>query len=593
MFVHAGALRHWKAVIAGVILALLVVAVAQAAGDRTYTLDVDFDEGTLVNLNHDPNHDQLQLNAVTGTFPFIWIAVSSKGTIVRVNTDTGAVLGEYWSAPQNRYHNPSRTTVDLYGNVWSGNRDEADGGQGSVVKIGLITGGTRVNADGSPNPSGDYLAAPYAYNTCVDKNSDGLIKTSRGLGDVRGWPNASGVDHNGGVDTADDECILNYVRTTGNNTRHVSVDQNNNVWVAGHLTNDNAFDLLDGNTGAILATFNVGCGGYGGLVDGNGVLWSSSRAPAGLLRYDTKNTITTADDTWSCIGLNSLDTYGMGIDSAGNIWNVAHQNNQLRKYSPAGVLLGTYNHGDYYAQGLVVDSNDHVWVAHSLYRDSVGHLLNNGTFVGNVTVGSGPTGVAVDNNGKIWATNYYSGTASRIDPLGDGVGGGGAKIGAVDYTTGYLGGNLYNYSDMTGAVAMGSTSPQGTWTVIRNSGTAGNQWTEITWNTEPEGSTPPGTQIIVEARAADTQAGLSSQPWTAISNGVGFSLTGQYIEIRTTLKASTGGASPILSDLILESYHAPVFAIGIPFAPQLASAAFAALFIVPFAFRLRRRRLTS
>ena len=38
---------------------------------RTYTLDADFDEGTLLNLNHDPNHDQLQLNRVTQPFPFV------------------------------------------------------------------------------------------------------------------------------------------------------------------------------------------------------------------------------------------------------------------------------------------------------------------------------------------------------------------------------------------------------------------------------------------------------------------------------------------------------------------------------------------
>ena len=37
------------------------------------------------------------------------------------------------------------------------------------------------------------------------------------------------------------------------------------------------FYKLDGDTGAILDSFDArdfGCGGYGGLVDGNGILWS-------------------------------------------------------------------------------------------------------------------------------------------------------------------------------------------------------------------------------------------------------------------------------------------------------------------------------
>ena len=51
-----------------------------SASSKTWTLDGDFDEGVLLNLNHDPNHDQLQLNArpmplpapvITATFPSI------------------------------------------------------------------------------------------------------------------------------------------------------------------------------------------------------------------------------------------------------------------------------------------------------------------------------------------------------------------------------------------------------------------------------------------------------------------------------------------------------------------------------------------
>lgn len=60
---------------------------------------------------------------------------------------------------------------------------------------------------------------------------------------------------------------------------------------------------------------------------------------------------------------------------------------------------------------------------------------------------------------------------------------------------------------------------------------------------------PPGTSITVEARAADTEAGLAAQPFVPVGNGALFSLTGRFIEAKATLRASPSGTSPILSDL--------------------------------------------
>jgi hypothetical protein len=232
------------------------------ACSRTYTLDADFDEGTLVNVNHDaPNNNQLQLNQVTEPFPFVNIACSARGTAVRIDVNTGAILGEYLTAPNGRFRNPSRTTVDQLGNVWVSNRDESDGGKGSVARIGLVIGGTRSNADGTPNPVGQYLKPSFQYNTCVDRDNDGLIKTSRGLGNILTWPNGGGVDNNGGVSTAEDECLINYTRVNGTNTRTVAVDANNDLWTGGI---NNAHEKLSGVTGLPIGgtQFNLGCGGY-------------------------------------------------------------------------------------------------------------------------------------------------------------------------------------------------------------------------------------------------------------------------------------------------------------------------------------------
>ena len=523
----------------------------------TYTLDADFDQGTLLSVNHDaPNSNQLQLNTPSTPFPFVNIAASARGTIIRIDVNTGTILGEYLTAPESMGKKSSRTTVDQFGNVWVANRDEAglSGGEprGSVTRVGLIIGGTRADADGTPNPIGQYLKPPFQYSTCVDRDSNGVIKTSRELSNILPWSNAGDADADGGVSTADDECIVNYSRVKGTNTRTVAVDANNDLWVGG--IGNLYHEKLDGVTGLPVpgTDFNLGCGGYGGLIDGNGVLWSS-RYGSGLLRFDP------AAPPGNCLG-SGLGDYGLGIDpQTGEIWHTYLEGDRVCKIAPDGTLLSNpcYPHGNYYAQGVAVDGVGNVWVASSLYSTTVGHLRTDGTFVGNIDlspVGSGPTGVAVDSNGKVWVANYNTGNAMRIDPNAGPIGGGGFPVGAVDLVVD-LGADAfpYNYSDMTGFVAIGSTSPQGTWTVTQDSGTAGNQWGRIAWNTELQGSEPAGATISVEARAADTEVGLSAQTFVPAANGIGFALTGRFIEVRATLVANDANVSPILSDVTIET----------------------------------------
>jgi hypothetical protein len=192
----------------------------------------------------------------------------------------------------------------------------------------------------------------------------------------------------------------------------------------------------------------------------------------------------------------------------------------------------------------VTPIDNHVWVANSGVR-TVTRLDNDGNVLAVIETGDEPTGVAVDAAGKVWATNMGSDNTVRIDPSAGPDG-----LGAVDLTVD-LGpwAGPYNYSDMTGAVVVGSTSPQGLWTVVQDSQEPGFEWGRIAWNTEPEGNVPEGSAIVVEARAADTEAGLGGQLFTSVDNDVLFSLLGRYIEVRATLKASPAGESPVLSDI--------------------------------------------
>ncbi|MBE7500183.1 MAG: hypothetical protein HS113_07715 [Verrucomicrobiales bacterium] len=562
-----------------------------AGQNRTYTSDTDFQNGVLVNLNYTSVPNQLQLSSTPTPFPYLNVACSTRGTIVRIDVNTGTILGEFRTAPVRVVDqtevapNPSRTTVDRFGNVWVANRDDnldANGDDvppyGSVTRIGLLVGGTRGDRIGEPpnhtfvpNPTGRYVRPPFIYNTCVDRDGDRLILTSRGLGDILLWNNPGGIDSMGGVSSAEDEAVVNYVRVQALGARTVAVDKNNDVWVGGWL--NAVHEKLNGVTGQPVAgtrfpaSGDGDAGGYGGFIDGYGVLWSSSGVLGGrswrLLRFDTT--------TRSSTILYNVGNYGLGIDPrTQHIWYTwsQHDPGLVTRYSQGGAWLANYFHGFPYSQGVAIDNAANVWVAHhQQWGTTVGHVRADAAWVGNVhlsispNVVPGPTGIAVDSNGKAWVGNYYANNVMRIDPNAGPYSTSGNRIGAVDRIV-YLGSEAdhpsgksaepYNYSDMTGFVTLGSTFNSGSWVFVHDGGAPGKVWHTVSWTSE----IPAGTAIKVEVRAANQVTdlpGTSSipRPFLAVNSGVSFTgVAGRYLEVRVTLSRDPlVTACPMLYDL--------------------------------------------
>ena len=198
-----------------------------------YTTNADFNPTQAVYHPGDPVHNntravlnRLCLREEPGVLPFIWVACSQRGTVVRIATEEhyspihgrivqrGEILGEYWTAPQleNDYPSvpdPSRTTVDFDGSVWVANRDDvstASGTTGHVVKIG--TG--------------------LAYQW-IDRNENGQLDTSTGLGDILDWDNDDERFSEDDIAYATDELILLYRPVPATGLRTVAVNHDNNV----------------------------------------------------------------------------------------------------------------------------------------------------------------------------------------------------------------------------------------------------------------------------------------------------------------------------------------------------------------------------
>lgn len=488
-----------------------------------YTTNEDFDRGTLVGVEHDTVADQLQLSVEATTLPFIWVPNSSEGTVSKVDTRTGKELGRYRTGPTGN-GNPSRTTVDLFGNCWVGNRNT-----GTVVKIGLLE-------------NGQYM----------DRNYNNIIETSR---DLNGDGDITGDEI---LPWASDECVIyevvlipgsegtyipgQYQGTYANDywnpgPRGIAVDAYNNIWAGAGGTMK--YYYIDGQTGEILKTVDVSPWNhnpYGAVIDEYGVLWSSDHG-GGSLSLEL-------DDIWldpstdpPTIGRWNPGhfVYGIGLDYLGHLFAVGWEPGELSRINILTGATDWTKPGSYQARGVACTSDNDVWVA-STGNDKVYRYDNDGNLKADIYVGDGPTGVAVDAAGKVWSCNLNDEYITRIDP----------NTNTVDLSKRIIGsGGHYTYSDMTGIVSRTATTRIGSWTVIHNTRAFDAPWGVISWNS----SEPRGTSLKVKVRSSNDRRKWSL--WGQALNYAALRNTpnGRYLEVKATFQSTTEGTSPILYDL--------------------------------------------
>jgi len=511
-------------IFAGVLSVSAQESPASPQAERTYTTDADFEEG--VSTGVETVENQLQLSEGPVNLPFIWVP-GEEGVVSKVGTETGDELGRYRVALYGG--SPSRTSVDLDGNVWVGLRTA-----GTVVKIGL------------------YEAGHY-----IDRNEDGIIQTSRDL------------DGDGDITEAEilpwgqDECVLfevvlvpghegTYVPGTyegpydtdywGTSPRGLAVDAENNLWVG--TGSPQKIYYIDGATGEILDVIDVSPWdhhAYGATIDRNGLLWSLHRwhsptepPPTELLRVDPSDL-----ESIRAVHL-PYEQYALATDNLGHLFLTGWEGNKLFKIDiETDDTIWVKDTPEGCARGVVVTAKDnHVWVADTC-RDSVLRYDNDGNLIAEIGGLIGPSGIAVDAAGKIWATDNHSDYIHRIDP----------ETNTIDLSKRLIGtGAHYSYTDMTGVVPITMTTRMGTWTVIHDSNQAETPWGTISWNSEE----PEGTLIKAEARSS--YDGKIWSTWETAENGVPLTKIpeGRYVEIRVTLQSITEEQSPFLYDLTIK-----------------------------------------
>ncbi|MCO4760295.1 MAG: hypothetical protein KC502_02250 [Myxococcales bacterium] len=411
----------------------------------------------------DPN-GYLKLDAKTanGNLNHIWIANTSEKTISKINTKTGQEKGRYHSCTS-----PSRTSVDLNGDVWVGCRS---GGQ--VMK---------------------FLVDP---TKCPDKNGNGKVDTST---DTNGDGKISPSEM---LPFNQDECLKFIVKPfpSENTIRALGVDKDNYAWAGGW--GQKKLWRLDPNTGAVVDTINLGCNPYGLVIDQKGVIWVAGRGCGVLVQANPKTKAVTKH------GNGKGSPYGINVDMFGKIW-IANTNNYSSRFDP---LTGKWNSVAHNkrSRGIATSNDGYVYVA--LDSTSSVAKINATTLVteAHISLGSSryPVGIAVDYDGYVWAVNQSKGTASKVDPKTNTVVG--------EYPVGK---GPYTYSDMTGYTLNNYTAPKGMYTHTFGfggwSGTVTESKTKTLWESiDAEIVVPPKGYVKLRFKVADDLKALDKAAWS-------------------------------------------------------------------------------
>ncbi|WP_224245258.1 NHL repeat-containing protein [Hyalangium gracile] len=487
---------------------------------------------------------------------FAWIANNDQNTVSKYDTRTGKEVGRYHAVipidgrtrpdgtigyPNglrgNEGNNPSRTAVDLFGDVWVANR--ASSTQGSVSKIA----NNKVN--------------------CVDRNGNGVIDTSEDKN------NDGAISNNPAdremifpTDWTDpnqyDECILfsTPVGPPGNGTikaRAMAISAGiegsaGDVWVGVH--NENSVIKLDPTTGQQVPVNTAGqlkltlsFGPYGAAIDSQQRLWvvSSALSPARLSLVDTDQGRIVIPSIIPPSNLGSSGNYGIGVDGKDRVWLAGWSSGPkaFRYEHPRGVgtTIGTWAVFEFSnavsqintrigrPRGIAADDQGFVWMSSDLNSSSQSssQLIAFNGDTGAIKRFNLPTvgevdfidatntqtreaiGVGLDTDGHAWVNNR-SGNAMRVH----------RETGEI-LRTRQQGAGLYTYSDFTGYQLRNFTAPLGSYRHTFSANECGPDtiWRYLVW----DAVVPPKTSLQAFVTAANdpndlNNANLRKGPFT-------------------------------------------------------------------------------
>lgn len=196
--------------------------------------------------------------------------------------------------------------------------------------------------------------------------------------------------------------------TVGNDPRDIILDSSGFLWITCYAAG--TIQKIDRASGSVIGTVAVGAKPYG-ITYGSGSIWVTVGAIGGtsaVKRVDPVGLTVTNTITLT----SGSDPVGIIHDGA-NIWVSSYSRSEVVRISPttnaitATVTVST-------KPCLLYALGAYVYV--SCYGANAVNVLNASGVVAVVPVGSGPFGLAADDAGFLWVTNYADNSVSKIDP---------------------------------------------------------------------------------------------------------------------------------------------------------------------------------
>ncbi|MFB6263865.1 MAG: MopE-related protein [Bradymonadaceae bacterium] len=559
--------------------------------DSDPTKEGKTDKGATVvkptNKDNPTNRPGVTLTEKSQFPPYLWIANHEYDTVSKFHTKKKKEVGRYWVA-----NNPSRTAVDLDGNMWVVGRDD-----GRVTKV---------------------LAN---HKKCPDRNNNGKVDTSRpgNLGPLNS-PN----------NPLKDECVVfsEIMNPNFRSGRGVTADSSGMIWVAYSTRNPAGIQGIHPKTfkktkvytstqipvykpnskGEMVATGNKASTGrlYGNVGDSRGFIYANEWAGSNtMIRFNTRKRKFDRYFTGFECG-----TYGIALDAKNRVfagcsdsggptaamydpstgkWTDFYTPKKMKRRLPKPKETGRAEicHGgsgcpggysDKYRSTAVsvepatgdlwvtlfqigylgrldINENDlsrSKWTFIAAMRDKNNRLL------GGVPHNLSMRGIGFDRAGQAWHLGPSVNEIYEIDPKKN------ERVGR--YNVGK--GGHYTYSDFTGSTALSFTSPRGFWRYFFDTKFAHAQLDAIV----VEGHVPKQTLLRVRARAVDPQHHPTSSWVPAPKSGSakyfdyppgkkkvtfnlakrGTLLSGRIFEVEVRLKTRNAKRRPILHDITLK-----------------------------------------
>jgi DNA-binding beta-propeller fold protein YncE len=315
--------------------------------------------------------------------------------------------------------NPNNIAIDASGNAWITNS-----GSSNVTVLnssGAYLNGTLSNSTFAVGTSPAGIAIDSLGNVWVVNNGSNNVTVL----------NSSGAYLNG--------TFANSTFPVGSGPRGIAIDASGNVWVANYGSNN--VTVLN-SSGAYLygtflnSTFPVGPEPYGIAIDSSGNVWVTNSGNTTTVNTTTPgNTVTVLNSSGAYLYVTiAKSTFAVGngprgivIDASGNVWvtnfsntttgNTTTPGNTVTELSPSsGEVIGTITVGSNPA-GIAIDNSGNVWVTNFGNSTTPGNTVtelspSSREVIGTITVGSNPAGIAIDASGNVWVANYGSNTVT-------------------------------------------------------------------------------------------------------------------------------------------------------------------------------------